>query len=182
MKVRSVNALSSIGLSTRYCRLAAVNVRGSAVGCSCVATFHCAGASNVTRAARASSPRAHISDGGNIQVRVRRVDREMRSVEVIAEHLVADAHRAAMRRHIPLRRIRTLDAERPAGAVVDLHVVHIPRKFVDGVAPGRCARHHHLERARRHVGKRHLDLHPMMLRFGKTDVIRDRCLCVTPPH
>jgi hypothetical protein len=38
----------------------------------------------------------------NIQMRVCRVDREMRSIQRVTEYFVAHAHRAAMRRHIPL--------------------------------------------------------------------------------
>ena len=107
-------------------------------------------------------------------MRMGRVDCEMRPVEVVAEHLVSHAHGAAVRRHVPLRRIRALDGERHAAPVIYLHVVHVAREFMDGIPPGRGARHHHLERAGRHVGKGHLDLHPMMLRFGKADVIRNR--------
>ena len=76
---------------------------------------------------------------GNIDVRVRGVDRQIRAVELIAEDLVADAHRAVVRRHVPLRRIRALGGKRHARAVVYLHVVDVPGELVDGVsALARC--------------------------------------------
>ena len=137
-----------------------------------------AGASKVTRTGRPSSPRAHMSDAGMFRCAwVASMARYVPS-SLIAEHLVADAHCAAMAGDVPLRRIRTLDRERCARAVVYVHVVDVPREFVDGVSPRRGARHQHLERPRRHVRKRHLDLHAMVLRFGKADAIRHRRLCV----
>ena len=107
----------------------------------------------------------------NIDVRVSRIDAEIRAVDLIAEHLVADAHRAAVAADVPLARIRTLDRQRRAGAVVHLDVVDVPCELVNGVSAGRRPRHHDLERARRHLGERDLDLHPMMLRLGKADAI-----------
>src|SRR5688572_6145251 len=72
----------------------------------------------------------------NVQVCMRGVDRQMRSVEKITEHLIADANRTAMRRHTPLRRIRLLDTKRHAGAIIYLHVVHVSRKFMNSVTSG----------------------------------------------
>ena len=66
VNVRIVCALSSVGLSIRYCRFGAVNVHALSVGKSCVATTHDEpfGGSKVTRTLRASRPRAQSSVAG----------------------------------------------------------------------------------------------------------------------
>ena len=64
--VSSMPGPNSEGLSSRNCRLGAVNTSGFPVGNNCVATFHDvpAGRSKVTRLGRRSRPRAHIRAAG----------------------------------------------------------------------------------------------------------------------
>ena len=107
----------------------------------------------------------------HVDVRVGRVDREVRAVEAIAPYFVADAHHAAVPRNVPLRRVGTFDGERHSLAVVNPYVVHIPGEIVNGVASGRRARYQDLEDPGRHVGKDHLDLHPVVLGFGKAETV-----------
>jgi hypothetical protein len=120
-------------------------------------------------------PRPH-ERGRNIQMRVRGVDRQVRAVDPIAEHFVANPHRSAVAADVPLRRTGACHGQRPARAVIDLDVVDVLGELVDGVPPGRGARHHHFERSRRHVGERDFDLHAVVFGFRKADAIGDRRL------
>ena len=68
VQVRTSWALSSVGLSMKYCRLGAVKVSGSRVGASCVATFHSGRSGRkVTLTARVPSPRAHMNVAGMLR-------------------------------------------------------------------------------------------------------------------
>ena len=64
VQLRTSHGPTSVGESMKYCRLGAVNTEESAVGTSCVATFHPSGRSKRTRTGAFSIPRAHRKVAG----------------------------------------------------------------------------------------------------------------------
>ena len=87
LKVRSVWALNSDGLSIRYWRLGAVNVSGSLVGYSCVATRHWRPGRLLERDARRPvlEPARPHQRRRHVDVGVRGVDAQVGAVHAIAE-------------------------------------------------------------------------------------------------
>ena len=146
-------------------------------GCSCVATCQRmpAGCSNVTvdrpivEAVRPHDRRRHVD------VRVRRVDGEIRAVDAIAEHLVLHGHAAAVTGDVPAVRIRPASsAARGRRRRRRARRRRSSRNRAANSGPatsGSCA-----ARACRlpSSGNERFDLHPAMLRLGKRQAIADR--------
>ena len=115
-------------------------------------------------AARPQEGRRHV------HVRVRRIDREVGAVDVVAVDLVDDAHGAVVAADVPPIRIGPRRLQHLALPVERAKLEDVLRVFVDRVAAGRRPAHARLERAGRHVGKRHVDLGVVML-GGERDAI-----------
>ena len=95
VNVRSANALTSVGLSIRYCRFGAVKVNGVVAGEQL--RRHAPGRSRPARskrtvAGRISKPRAHISAAGMLMCAWVAVDAEVGAVHAIAEDAIGHAH------------------------------------------------------------------------------------------
>ena len=80
----------------------------------------------------------------------------------IAVDLVLDGHAAGVRRYRPSGVVRPLEPQLAAVGVVRVHVVHVLREVVERVASGRRSAHPQLERRRRQLGERRVDLHPSL--------------------
>ncbi len=104
---------------------------------------------------------------GHVDVRVRRVDREIRAVDAIAVHLVFHGGAAAVAARVPAVRIRSRGLDLTPVRRRDVHVVHVLGEVVQRVPARRRSAHPQLERARSEVWERRLDLHPVMLRLGE---------------
>ena len=122
-------------------------------------------------AARPHQGRRHV------HVRVRGVDAEIGAVDVVAEHLVGDAHARRMLRHVPLVRVRPDDPELAAALVEGVHVEDVLGELVQRVAARRRSAHAQLQRRRGQIGQGQFDLGIVVLRRGKRDAIHDGRLC-----
>src|SRR5437016_3827789 len=76
-----------------------------------------------------------------------------------------------MARHRPAKRIRSCDLQLAAICRERVDVVYVLRKVVQRVPARRRSAHSQFERRRPGLGKRGLDLHPMMLGLGKRETI-----------
>ena len=174
--VSSTPGPNSDGLSSRNCRLGAVNTSGFSVGNNCVATFHDvpAGRSKVTRAGPAIEASRPHQRRGHVDVRMGRVDAEIGAVDPVAEHAIAHPDGPVVAGDVPLVQVRPARRQRPPGPVGDDDVVDVLRELVKGVAARRGAAHADLQRPRRHLRKDHLHLHPPMLRLGERQAVLNR--------
>ena len=114
--------------------------------------------------------------GRHVDVCVRGVDRQVRAVRAIAEDAITDANVRRVLGNDPLMRCRVRHAQGGARRVRDADVEHVLRELMKRVASRRRAAHVQLERCRRQVGERELDLHPAMLGFREAQSIGNRRL------
>ena len=103
---RIASGPNSTGLSIRYCRFGAVNSSGARARMQLRrdgpgAAGHARRRFERQRRRRIVEPARPHDRRGHVHVDVRRVDREIRAVDEIAEDLVPDRHRAAVRGHGP---------------------------------------------------------------------------------
>ena len=113
----------------------------------------------------------------HVDVRMARIDRQVRPVDAIAIHLVLDGHAGRMGRYGPSGVVRPFEAQFAAVRIVRVDVVHVLREVVDRVAPGRRSAHPQLERRRGQLGKRRVHLHPSLRGFGKAESVADSLGC-----
>ena len=111
--------------------------------------------------------------GRHVHVHVRGVDRQVRAVDAIAEHLVAHRHAAPVFADGPAGRIGPRDRQLAAVGPRGVHVVHVLREIVQRIAARRRYAHAQLERRVAELGEHGLDLHPVMLWLGNADAIGD---------
>ena len=105
VNVRMVNVPNSAGLSIRYCRLPAVNTRGSAVGMELRRHLPVGAGRHELHPHRPHlQPARPHERRRHVDVRVRRVDGQIRPVHAVAVQPIPHAHRAVVTRHAPLRR------------------------------------------------------------------------------
>ncbi len=132
----------------------------------------------VVEAARPHDDRRHVD------VRVGRIDREIRAVDVIAEDLVFDGDDAAVVGNGPAVGIRPGRRNLAALATEGVDVVDVLREIMQRVPPRRRAAHSQLERRAAQLVERGLDLHPAVLRLGKGEAVPNRTLPrqMTPLH
>ena len=123
-------------------------------------------------ARRAHERPAHEHEGRRcIDVRVARIDAEVRAVRAIAKHLVAHDHCAVVAGDIPLVQAGTARRQQAALAIGHLHVEHVLRELVERIAAGRHAAHPDFGRPCGQAGEAGLDLHPALLDGGKLHAV-----------
>ncbi len=111
----------------------------------------------------------------HVDVRVRRVDGQIRPVDGVPVHFVLHGDAAAMAAaHIPPVRIGPRRLQLAAVPREGVHVVHVLREIVQRVAAGRRAAHPELERHRCKIRERRFHLHPAMLWLGKGQRVVNR--------
>ncbi len=109
----------------------------------------------------------------HVHVRVRRIDAEIRAVDVIAVNLVDDSYRAVVAGDVPLIGARPRRRQRLSLAVERLQLEDVLGVFVQRVPARRRSTHARLERPGGQVGEYHFDLRVVMFRRRKGDAVGD---------
>ena len=110
----------------------------------------------------------------HVDVRVGRIDCQVRAVDVIAEDLVFHGNHAAVLGNDPAVWIRSGHRDLAALAIECMNVVDILREIMRRVAARRGSAHSQFERRTAQLFKRDLDLHPPVLRLGKSEAVPNR--------
>jgi hypothetical protein len=110
---------------------------------------------------------------GHVEMGVSLINAVVSAVRTIPEERVLHDYRALVARHFPRVRVAAIDFENMTFAVRDFYAVDVFHEFMQGIAPGRGATHHHVKRRLRDPGKGGADFRLMVSCVGKADFIAD---------